>query len=354
MKIVLCSPVSFSSGNESGIHIRVKEIEKYLCENGHTVKLIDKYNESVIKRFEFVYCLVSTKKDSITYKVVQGLKPQDTKLITDLYTPILLEKDLTYSPFNPINILTRTNQVSIVKQTLAASTYFIVANKRQKSYWRTQAEAWGIKLNKNNIAVIPTSHNFRLKKSRNGKVILWFGGVYPWLDPTPLARAFLKIAARFPGWKLKILGGFYEGTGYDKIYKNSTKVFNKIPKNQLEIAPWQNLKDLPNYLNDVAFAVHLPKDAKEDLYAHRVRLLTLTNSHIPVLTSGKDEISKIIVEQKAGTGISTEPNILAGQLTKIINNSKNIMHMVKNTDKVETTLLKNNFDDKIFSKQSRG
>lgn len=352
MKITIVSPVKLDSSRQTGINIRIQGISKYLEKHGHRVILTDRYTPSILNRSEILYCLVSTKPDSITTQVIEDLKPNN-KLILDLYTPILLEKDLTYIPYFPTYWVSRRNQIKIIKHAIKRAIFYTVANKRQKSYWLSQTKAWGIKIDKKNIAVIPTSHDFYMDKNKNGKVILWFGGIYPWLDPTPLAQAFSKIASNFPRWKLRILGGFYKGTGYNKIYKDFTKVLNNIPSNQLEIVPWQSPKKLPEYLKDVAFAVHLPKDTKEDLLAHRVRLLTLTNSHIPVLTSGKDEISKIIVKQKAGMCISQDSIKLSKELSATIINPKKILNMTKNTKKVEKTFVTKELADNIFQKQKK-
>lgn len=348
MRIIIVSPVLLDPDRQSGISIRLDGIFNYLKKNGHNVIVTDKNKKAIFKNTEFIYCLVSTKPDSITTKVISNMNVNN-KLILDLYTPILLEKRFSFSTFNPTHLLNQRLQKQIIKEALKKATYYTVANRKQRKYWERVSGKLGHNISDKDIAVIPTSHNFHPKKSKNKKVVLWFGGIYPWLDPTPLAGAFLKIAHKFPKWKFRILGGYYEGTGYGKIYKDFTKVLGNIPDNQLEIIPWQNRNYLPNYLGDVTFAAHLPKDAEEDLYAHRVRLLTLTNSQIPVLTSGKDTISKIILKNKAGIKITAETDKLSKVLSEMISNPGLIGMMAKNTPKVEKVFLKEELKDPIFN-----
>lgn len=346
MRITIVSPIKLIATQQSGISIRIQGIFNYLKARGHHVYLTDKYSNSIFKS-ELIYCLVSTKRDSITTRLIKELKPSND-LILDLYTPILLEKNLSYVHYLPKHWINRKNQVGIIKHAIEKSRYFIVANKRQKDYWFSQIKRWNIKIKKKDISVIPTGHNFHLKKNKKGKVILWFGGIYPWLDPTPLAFAFLKIAHKIPDWRLRILGGYYEGTGYNKIYQNFTEALAEISEKQKELIVWQTLDKLPKYLEDVSIAVHLPKNTKEDYYAHRVRLLTLTNSQIPVLTSGKDIISKIILYNNAGMNVSSRPDKLAKQLIRIVKNPKLASEMTKNTLKVEREFLKEQFEAPIF------
>lgn len=351
MKIVVCSPVPFGPGNESGIHIRLKGIVKYLRDNGHTVRIIDQYRQNAIMRFEFVYCLVSTKKDSITYEVIQNLNRKNIKIITDLYTPILLEKDTTYSSSNLLEYLTRRKQISIIQKILSASTYFVVANSRQKDYWLTTSKKLHQPIKSQFISTIPTGYPSTIDFTRKPEnVIAWFGGIYPWLDPAPLINSFASLAPSFPSWRLRIIGGYYPSTGYQKIFKIFSNELKNISSNQIENIPWQKPFKLLRYLKDISFAVHLPKITMEDYYAHRIRLLTLMNYNIPVATSGRDLISKLIIDIHAGWKISNNGIKLQNQLSDLMKNSNSISKMSANTSKVQLKFLNNELSDKIFNK----
>ncbi len=348
-KIALFSPVPINSKLQTGISIRINELCKWFKSNSLNTFVRDKTDSNIISEVDAVYVMVSTKPSSISSQIAKSI-PSAKLLIVDLYTPIFLEKELYYSKFNPKNFLDRKKAKSSVKKILVRGNLFLVANKKQREYWLKTSKSLGVIIEPSDISAIPTgapAPTF-LKRAPN-KIILWFGGIYPWLDPAPLAEAFLQIAKKYPDWKLRILGGYYQGTGYLKIYNNFLKILSLVPPDQVELIPWQKPQDLPKYLNDAAFAVHLPKSTKEDIYAHRVRLLSLTNSHIPVLTSGNDAISQAIIKENAGVRVSTNPRILASQLAVNMTNQKRISQMSKNAALIERSFLKNQSKDNILT-----
>ena len=230
-----------------GIPIRENQVRKWLDS----------------KKFKGEYLLVSTKPDSIYSKKLAELKTNQ-KLVVDLYTPIFLEKELT------------EGDVSVFSTGAGKAT----SNKQQAT------------------------------TSGERKVVLWFGGIYPWMDPEPLVEAFGKLASEFPNWKLRFLGGWHPDTGYGERF-NKLKQLAKIsiPDGQVEFVPWQSEKDLGKYFRDVAFAVHLPKQTTEDYYAHRVRLLTLLEVGIPVITGGRDMVSDLIAVQEVGVKIHSQEDL---------------------------------------------
>lgn len=299
--IILFSPVSLSNLS-SGISIRLDQLKSKFEDLGIKSKVVDTYKKGDTKNVNYAYIMVSTKADSISAKVAREFG-KDKKLIVDLYTPIFLEKQAYLSKWKPKDWYTRAKMISVVKKIIESSNYFIVANTRQKEYWLKTAKSLKDPIDEGKIFVLPTgAPKLSPVKKQRAKVILWFGGIYPWLDPTPLVESFAKVAPQKPNWKLRVLGGFHPNTGYQGRFK---KIINlamaKIKSSQLEVIPWQSLIDLPNFFKDVDFAVHLPKETEEDYYSHRVRLLTLLNCGIPIITTGNDMISDLVDDQKAGT-----------------------------------------------------
>jgi len=323
---------------ESGISIREKQVRSWL----------DGQN------FKGEYLLVSTKPELIYFRKLQKLSPK-IKLIVDLYTPIFLEKELTLSKWKPQDWLTRFRNKEIVKKFLRRGNHFLVANHRQRKYWVETSKQLGVPIKEENISVFPTGspkiHNskFIIHNSARRNVVLWFGGIYPWIDPTPLVEAFGNIAKKFPNWKLRFLGGFHPDTGYIKQYnKIQSLAKSKIPESQIEFIPWQTESSLIRYLSDVAFSVHLPKKTPEDYYAHRVRLLTLMNAGIGVLTSGRDVISDILIKSNAGMRVRRQADT-EKILTMAMNESKLRQKWSQNALKLEKVFVKQELDIGSFS-----
>lgn len=301
------------------------------------------------EKFNGEYLLVSTKHDSIYSKKLAELKSSQ-KLIVDLYTPLLLEKELTLSKWKPQDWLIRWRNKEMVRKFLRRGNHFLVANRRQREYWIEAAGNLGVRLTEKDISVLPTGASLimkeeggRRKKARN--VVLWFGGVYPWMEPKPLVEAFGRLAPKFPDWKLRFLGGWHPETGYKGIYRE-LKEFSKllIPDNQLELVPWQAEDDLDKYFHDVAFAVHLAKQTPEDYYSHRVRLLTLFSAGIPVLTSGQDTISDLAVKLGAAVRTEAEEAAIKKDLSQLMSRPERLSKMKKHCLQVETEFLKQEKD----------
>lgn len=339
--IFLFYPFPQNRDLESGITIRLEEVAKWFKNNNFKVLKTDKLNVPLTQA-DLVYIMVSTKADSTSSQVASQIL-ENQSLIVDLYTPIFLEKEATFSKWNPYHQITRMGKKRVVKNILSRGSHFLVANRRQKEYWLKTARSMGIKLKTNDISVLPTdapklstvNRQPASAADRPSTVILWFGGIYPWMNPMPLIKSFSEIAPKHPNWKLRFVGGFHPKTGYLKLYNKVLEEAQKtIPKDQLEIIPWQKSDVLPNFLKDVAFAVHLPKNSPEDYYAHRVRLLTLLNAGIPIITAGNDLISHMLVKENAGQKVSSTLNLHKIILSKI-NDSKKLKLWSNNAHKVQ-------------------
>lgn len=321
-KIALISPDSTNSVLESGISIRLQGLSKWLKEHNFKPIIVYEINNKVLESSKLFYALISTKENSNSHKLLKKLKP-DQRLIIDLYTPLFLEKEAGFSVLNPSHLLQRQKNKMLVKKMLARGDHFIVANRRQKKYWLNIADESKVNINDKDISVIFTGApkiNVKKLPITRRKVILWFGGIYPWLDLKPLIEAFSQIAPKYPRWKLRILGGFHPKTGYIKLYDDFVNLAQKkINENQIEIIPWQKLSDIGRYLSDVAFAVHLVKNMSEDFYAHRVRLLTLTDAGIPFMTNGRDIISHHAIKLMAMADVRNNKKTLEDKIKILIN-----------------------------------
>ncbi|MDO8464215.1 MAG: glycosyltransferase, partial [Gallionella sp.] len=230
----------------------------------------------------------------------------------------------------------------MVRKFLCRGNHFLVANRRQREYWVKTSKQLGVSVDSQRISVLPTgsgqiqNSEFRIQNSARRNIVLWFGGIYPWMDPLPLVEAFGNIAKKFPNWKLRFLGGFHPDTGYKNLYQNVVSLArSKIYPKQLEFIPWQTESNLIRYLSDVAFSVHLSKQTPEDYYAHRVRLLTLLSAGIPVLTAGQDTISDLAVRLGAASKTKLDIWSIEKCLNYLINYREQLNKMNKYCLKVE-------------------
>lgn len=303
---------------DTGTTVRIKGIIEALQNIGLRVSPINNYRDA--ENIDFVYLMLTTKTTSSTYKFIKNFNKREG-IIIDLYNPVLLEKQASMSRYNPLDFYKNYKNTNVIKWVIGKGNNFIVANHRQLIYWRNFAKSINISIPQNKFLVIPTGvkKNSSHKFSKNPKVIVMFGGFYPWMNPLPFIDSFSKIAERHKDWKLRFLGAFQPGSGFKKNYDllvNEAK--KKIPRGQLEFIPWQPQEKLGKYFSDVAFAVHIPKDTKEDYYSHRARLLTVLSYGVPVLTSGKDAISSLLIKEKAGEFLPSDPKEIELTLNQAI------------------------------------
>ena len=315
---------------QSGISIRESQVREWLRR----------------KKYKGEYLLVSTKSDSQWSDKLRKL-PRQTFLIVDLYTPVLLEKALTLRVWNPVDWLNRHRAQAMVRRFLTRGNYFLVANRRQREYWIEEARSLGVSLDPKDISVLLTgsgefaNHQSLITNDARRNVVLWFGGIYPWMDPEQLIVGFSRWKTGHPGWKLRILGGFHPGTGYAPRYRRLVKHARRlIGEKQLEVVEWQPEGNMKQYFNDVAFAVHLTKPTREDIVAHRVRLLTLLNAGIGIVTSGHDVISDLLVGVRAGERVKGDIEHLTEALDKITASDQTVRAWSKNALRVQAELIK--------------
>lgn len=348
-KIIFFKENILVDGISSGISIRLKEIDKWFCEKGHKTKFTENTSRQVFSERGFFYTLISTHENSLGSKVIKNI-PGDKKLIIDLYTPILLEKKINLSKFNIRHLLILKSKENVVKTFLKRGNHFLVANSRQKKYWMGIFRKMNIKIKSSDISVIPTGSPLMAREKlpfEKRKIILWFGGVYPWLNPNPLIDAFSQIALLNPTFKLRILGGLHNKTGYSSLFqKVLRRAEKKIATGQLELINWQEFIMLHHFLKDVYFAVHIPKHSAEDYYAHRVRLLTLLNDKIPIVTAGNDLISALLLKNKAGVRVKEDAESFKKILNLLIQNPSKVKKYSASAGKIETLFIRKELQDK--------
>ncbi len=152
-RLIFFSPISFGR-KSSGISLRIKELESIFRNHGIKTAVYDSLKDYQENINDFIYIMVSTKADSISYNIAQNFKAQ--KLIVDLYTPIFLEKEAYLSKWKPQDWYTRVKMNSVVKKIILSGNYFIVANTRQKEYWLKTAKTLKASIDKDKIFVLPT------------------------------------------------------------------------------------------------------------------------------------------------------------------------------------------------------
>lgn len=338
MKLTIYSPFDKNYQLEQGSFIRAKMIERWFVKKGVSVSWRKHWHKSKEQKGNFHYVTISSKSNSISAQVAANILER-SRLLVDIYVPVLLEKETVLSGWNPINYWQKIKGRQVVKNILQRGGHFLVANQRQKRYWLSVANELGVQLVSDDISVLPTGvDSIKGKKLpiANCKVILWFGGIYPWMNPKLLVDAFANVVQRHKSWKLRILGGYQPGTGYSKLYKEMVAyTTNMTQKSQVEFIPWQRYPQLGHYLKDVAFAVYIPRISRNEFFAHGSRFLTLLNFGIPIVTAANDVISDLLIRVKAGECVISNSNYIAQRIEQLTNSPNTLIKWSANAKKVQ-------------------
>jgi glycosyltransferase involved in cell wall biosynthesis len=147
--------------------------------------------------------------------------------------------------------------------------------------------------------------------SQTDRILLWGGGLWPWLDPLTAVRALGSIWQTrqdvrliFPGTKHPNPSMAQMPTHLEATRREAAKLglLNKA----IFFGDWIANKDWPNVLieSDIALALHY-EDLLETRLAFRTRVLDYTWAGLPMVATRGDATSEIIRNYSLGELVST-------------------------------------------------
>lgn len=259
----------------------------------------------------------------------------DGVLVIDGYDPLLIEWLTTLSTED---IEQQTGQwadraVALFYQ-YANSDFFICASERQRYWWLGQLEVAG-RINprtfredpslRNLVDVVPyglpqepAQHTKQVVKGiwpgirADDVVLLWGGGLWPWLDPMTAVRAIAHLHADHPHLKLIFPGTIHPNPeiGQNMPVRN-TEIYGYAEKNGLLnkaifFGEWVPYADWVNVLLESDVALSLHHDTVETQLAFRSRMLEYIWAGAPMIATRGDATSKLVHKYKLGEVVDYE------------------------------------------------
>lgn len=140
-------------------------------------------------------------------------------------------------------------------------------------------------------------------------LLLWGGGIWPWLDPRTAIRATALAATKRPEVKLLFLGsghpnpGVTTGNEASEQARRYAEELGVLGHTVLFNEQWVPFAKRVDYLTaaDAGLLAHHP--GIETRYAFRTRLLDCFWAGLPVLTTAGDELSSLVNRNGAGTSV---------------------------------------------------
>ena len=257
------------------------------------------------------------------------------KVIIDLYAPWFIE-DLVGGKDGMHKV-----NMEQIKKIVSYGTHFLCASERQRDLYIGIFLSFGI-TDKNldqKFSIlpigIPSNNPMRgksllrgdsLKFSNQDKIVMWWSGIWEWLDPITPIKGMKKIAKYRDDIKLLFIPvkGGEAGKGVSQIAKESiglSKSMGMFDKKIFFIDQWVPYEERGNILLDADIGIISHHANIETRFSWRTRGLDFLWSETPIVTTGGDPLSEIIKDNDLGLVIpSDDPEAFADAVLELFNN----------------------------------
>lgn len=245
------------------------------------------------------------------------------KLILDLYCPSFLE-NLEAGRFRP-------TEITVLKKIMRRADHFICANQRQKDLYL--GLLLGIKpplpdpigIVPTGISSTPPAHTKNVLKGivpgigRNDKVIIWWGGLWPWLDP----ETAIKAAGTRPDIRLVFFGQATVDYGRSVVF----------------IDKWIPYEERGDYLLESDIGIITHRDTLETRFSWRTRVLDYFWADLPVISTEGDSLAELINAHQLGKTVPpASPESLARTIRQLLENETEYRRIKDNIRRFKPSL----------------
>lgn len=249
-----------------------------------------------------------------------------TRLVVDYYDPFVLE-NLHYYFDEPIeNQVNLTHHAIHITNILARiGDFFICGNERQRDYWMGVLTS-NARTNPQNFIHDPSlrslidvvsigfpgrePHHYPLIRGINpqvpkdAKIVLWGGGIWNWLDPLTLIKAWKKVLEHYPNARLIFLGTRHPNPDvpHHEMVDKAEALAESIGEKDKTILffEWLSYEDREALLCEADVGVTLHPVHVETRYSMRTRVLDYFWAKLPTLMTEGDITSEWIKEYNLG------------------------------------------------------
>ena len=253
------------------------------------------------------------------------------RLVVDLYDPFVLE-NLYYYLNEPLDAQESLNKhaVGITNRLAKAGDFFICGNERQRDYWMGVLTANG-RTNPRNFAIDqslrslidvvgigipdreprhrPLLRGIHPRIPIEARIVLWGGGIWNWLDPLTLIRAWPEVIAQHPDARLVFLGTRHPNPLVPRhdMAKKAEDLAKEIGEKDRSIIfiEWLSYEEREALLCEADVGVTLHPLHVETRYSLRTRVLDYIWARLPILITEGDITSEWV--QQYGFGKVVPP-----------------------------------------------
>jgi glycosyltransferase involved in cell wall biosynthesis len=137
----------------------------------------------------------------------------------------------------------------------------------------------------------------------DAEIVLWNGGIWPWLDAPTAIRAVVSLAERRPRLRLVFMGATATSGPARRAADEAHAVAAGSPHVVFNDG-WVPYDERASWLLDADCALSTHRDHLETRFAFRTRVLDCFWSGLPVVATGGDDLGDRIAREGLGAAVS--------------------------------------------------
>lgn len=353
-KVLIIAPDRISE-SMAGPGVRYWNFAKYLALENEVTLLVHNEDFLIDPSFESIHVKsikgsFSTWFENFETIIIQGLalldypmlKKISIPLVIDLYDPYIFEI-LEQQVKEELSTDLYKMHLSTLLEQIKYGDYFICASEKQRDFWIGMLAAM-LRINpltynqdstlNNLIGIVPfgLSETPPVKRGRSikgvidgiaadDKVIIWWGGLWDWLDPKTLVKAMAEVSKQRSDIKCVIVGTKHPDPSFvpHKIVKEVIDLTKelKLDNKSVFFVDWVKYDERMNYLLESDVGVSLHFSNLETKFSFRTRILDYLWSQMPMIVTKGDTLGEIVEQNHIGKAI--EPRDVQTLAKTIIN-----------------------------------
>ncbi len=254
------------------------------------------------------------------------LQKSHARRVVDLYDPLVLENLYHYKD-QPLDVQEGLNQqaVASMNRLLQTGDYFICGNLRQRDLWLgalmtngrvtpgsfaqdnsllSLIDVVGVGFPSRDPLVRPFLRDQHPAFNQQSRIVLWGGGIWDWLDPLSLIRAWPQVVKQHPQARLVLLGTRHPNplVPPHKMAERAIALAEELGEKERTIFfyEWLTYEDREALLCEADVGVTLHPLHAETRYSIRTRILDYFWAGLPTLVSSGDVTSEWVRQYQLG------------------------------------------------------
>ena len=271
---------------------------------------------------------------------MRTLRRSGARLIFDLYVPEALETAGGFPGDRPrLRRLLTAFAVDRLVEALRCGDHFVCASEKQRDLWLgamlaerliDQARLDADPSLRSVVDVVPFGlpstparasgaggARRRFAIGEDDEIVLWNGGLWPWLDPDTAIRAVGALAQRRPGVRLVFMGAAQQVPAQRTAERAQALaaelgLLDRVVFFNDEWVPYEQRAD---WLLEADCALSTHEDHLETRFAFRTRVLDCFWARLPIVCTGGDDLGDVVARHELGAAI--EPGDVEGAATAL-------------------------------------